>query len=643
MTGTSAVATKSAVGVARAIIRAALARLAPPPLLTVSEWADAERILPETSAEPGPWRTARVPYMRGVMDAVNDPAVETIVFKKSAQVGGSEGLLNVLGYCMVHDPRPMLLVQPTIDMAEAFSKERLARTIESTPVLAARVREGRGPGLESTLRNKVFPGGFLALAGANSAASLAQRAVRLLLCDDLDRFPVELENEGDPVDLAIKRTTTFWDRKILLVSTPTVKGARIDARYEESDRRRFFVPCPRCGHWDYLTWFDPEHMSIVFERRDPDTAHLVCRACGGRVDEHERLAMIGRGQWRPTAESRIAGFAIWEAYSPWSSLREVVAKGLAARARGRHAIRVWVNATLGEAFDDDVQRAEPQGLLARAEDYGAGIEVPEGVACLTAGVDTQDDRFELLVEGWGMNEEKWVIDWRQIPGDPKHAESKAALLLALSRRYAHALGPDLPIIATCIDSGGHRTDDVYDFVLAYQHLHFHPYATIGRAGLSGKPIVGPPSDKRYGKHARPVGLRTINLDDAKATTLSDLQLTVPGPGYWHLPRGRETIDQAFVAQLTSEQKVTQKNKKTGAVYETWVKVRDANHAWDCAILNFAAFKLVNPNIPQMLERIRQASQVVAQPAPTGSAPASPPPPPAQAPGRRISRSGYLNQ
>jgi phage terminase large subunit GpA-like protein len=639
-------ASRAAVALAHLILRTALARLAPPPLLTVSQWADAERILPETSAEPGRWRTSRAPYLRGVMDAVSDPTVETIAFKKSAQIGGSEALINVLAYHAVYDPGPSLLVQPTIDMAETFSKDRLARAIEVTPALAARIHEGRGPASESTLRHKVFPGGFLALAGANSAPSLAQRAVRLLMCDDLDRFPVELENEGDPVDLAIKRTTTFWNRKVVLVSTPTIKGARIDTWYERSDRRRWFVPCPRCGNWDYLTWFNPDHMSIIFERRDPETAHLVCRACGSRVEEHERLPMVAGGEWRPTAASQdsgLIGFHAWEVLSPWSSLREIVAKGLAARERGRQAIRVWVNTTLGEGFEDDVQRVEPQGLLARREDYGPGVEVPAGVACLTAGVDTQDNGFWVLVVGWGANEEKWVIDWRWIAGDPKHAETKAALVQALGRKYRHALGVDLVIIQTCLDSAGHRTDEVYAVVQANEHRAFHPVATIGRAGLRGTPILGPRSPKRP---ERPVELQTVNVDGAKDTMLDDLRKDTPGAGYVHLPDQRDMIDQAFVAQLTSEHKLVQKHKKTGLVREEWIKLRDANHAWDAAVLAFAAYRRANPNISQNLEIIREAAARNAAAAGDGSAlPASIPNPPPRPPvlERRVGRSTYLAQ
>lgn len=632
-------------------------RFKPPPALTVSEWADAFRMLPDTSAEPGRWRTARAPYLKGVMDAFNDPSVMTMVLEKSAQSGGSEAAINVFGYTMAYDPYPGMIVQPTIDMAEAFSKDRLARTFEVTPALGKLVSP------ESTLRHLVFPGGFLALAGANSAASLAQRAVRLLMCDDLDRFPVELENEGDPVELAIKRTQTFWNRKIVLVSTPTIRGARIDRWYQRSDQRRFFVPCPSCGRMDYLVFSDPRHMHVVFDHLDDPiaraaSARLECPApehggCGGRVEDHERAALVARGEWRPTATSQepgLVGFHIWEAYSPWGSLREIVAKFLSAREKGRAAMRVWKNTTLGEADDDDALEIEPQGLLGRRYDYGLDVDVPAWVARLTAGVDTQDDGFWLLVLGWGSGEEKAVVDWLWIPGDPAHPQTRQHLGEAMHRRYRHALGPAVSIMATCIDRGGHRADEVDQFVLAHQHRLV--YAVRGQAGLSGNRIMGTPVAKRFGVDNSPrlVPLYPVNVDDAKFRLLSDLEL-LPGPdrrgpGVWHFPRRVESVDEAFFAQLTAEAMITKRTKE-GLAFQAWKRVRDANHALDCAVYAYAAFRKLqefNPNLSESLARIRaEAERLQGQPtvAPAAIA-ASPAPASTRASTERIvGRSSYL--
>lgn len=621
-----------------------LAAFSPPPELTISQWAEAHRVLPDTSAEPGRYRNSRAPYLAGIMDALCDHAVQICVFCKGAQLGGSEALLNAVGYFIEHDPSAGLLVQPTITMAETFSKDRLSRMIQDTPALAALVQEGRGPDIESTITHKLFPGGYLALAGANSPASLAQRPVRLLFADDVDRFPLMVGAEGDPLELAIRRTATFANRKIFIVSTPTITGGRIDGWFRRSDQRRFAVPCPRCGRRDYLTWNQPAHLRVTFDDRDPSTAALACPAsdyggCGGRIEDHERAGMLAAGAWIPTApgtEPGLVGFHVWEAYSPWVLLRELVAKFLSANARGRESLRVFINTSLGEPWEDQVQRIEPQGLLARREDYGVDVEVPTAACCLTAFADTQDDRWEWLVLAWGPGEEKWVVDWRRIPGDPRRAETKAALAEALTRRYRHASGVVLPIHATAIDSGGHRTDDVYDFVLAHQHLRC--YATIGRSGLSGRPLVGPPSSKRYGRNPRPVPLYTINVDDGKSAIASSLAIAAPGPGYLHLPAGVETVDESFVAQLTAEQLIMRRTK-TGLSYQVWVQVRAENHALDCAVGCLAAFRLLRPNLRQMAEGIRAhialPSVNIAEPqaAPPTTASTSSP--------RRVARSHYL--
>ena len=223
--------------------RARFAALRPPPSLTVSAWADAERVLsPESSGEPGP----RAPYQRGWMDALHEDA-EIVVLMTAAQVGKTSVLENVLAYHIVHAPAPILFVSPTLEMCSAFSKDRLGPLLRDTPALRGKVQDARVRGSDSsaTLLHKTFPGGRFTAAGANSAASLASRPIRLLLCDEIDRWPAQLPGEGDPLALAIKRTTTFWDRRIILTSTPTVKGlSRVEHWFSESDQRRFFVPCP---------------------------------------------------------------------------------------------------------------------------------------------------------------------------------------------------------------------------------------------------------------------------------------------------------------------------------------------------------------------------------------------------------------
>lgn len=590
---------------------------APPPRLPVSKWADANRILPETSAARGArWRTSTAPYLRGIMDAVHEPGVRTIAVMKAHQMGVSEALNNIVGYCMQHDPAPILFVHPTAEVAEAYSKERLSDMIRSTPALRAIVTDKRVPSAdgraESTLALKMFPGGYLALGGANSPNTFARWSVRLAIGDDVDRFPPTVGDEGDPADLLVNRTTSFHDRLAIFVSTPTLKGGRIDTLYARSDRRRYFVACPICKRDDYITWNDPDHFRVAFDDQDPKTARVECPGedrggCGARLEEPDRLLMVAGGTWRPTAKAAdpgLVGFHVPAMLSPWVTLSELVAKFLSARARGRESFRVFVNTELAEGWEDRGARMDPHPLFARREDYGDGIEIPAEAVCLTAGVDVQVDRFELLTVGWGAASERWIVDWRSIPGDPRRPETRAALLDALGRHYTHASGLTIPILATCIDSG-YATDEVYDFVLANQHRRI--YATKGVAGRSGEPIVGKPSEKRYGRASRPVRLYPINVDDAKGEIIASLALPVPGPGAMHFPTRVETVDEEFFAQLCAEHRETRYSKRGVATHYVWVKDRDRNEALDAAVLALAAFRLLNPNIRQIADRLREAT------------------------------------
>lgn len=607
----------------------------PPPLFTVSEWADMHRILPETSAARGSrWRTRDTPYLRGIMDSVHEPGVRKIAVMKAAQVGGSECLHNILGYFIAYDPCPMLLVHPSKDVAEEWSKDRLADMLRSTPALAEAVQEkrsGRGSAdAESTLTYKVFPGGFLALGGANTPNTFARRAARLAMGDDVDRFPAVVGDEGDPADLLENRTRTFLDGLTLFVSTPTLAKGRIDTLYQRSDQRRYFLACPDCGREDWVTWNDPQHYRVVFDGDDASTALLACPdddhgGCGARHDEPTRRMMVAAGAWRSTApasETGLVGFHLPAMLSTLGdvTLSRLVEKWQAARERGKESLRVFINTALAEGWEDRGARMNPHALMDRRHDYGEGVEVPAGAVALTAGVDVQENRFELLVTGWGAAMERWVVDWRTIPGNPKLAETREKLWQALQRQYAHGCGIQLPIHATCIDTG-YATDEMYDFVLAHQQRNV--YATKGYGGRSGEPIVGKAAEKTYGKHGRPVRLHPINVDDGKGDVMAALALVEPGPGYMHFPLRLDTVDEEFFAQLCAEHRETRYNKAGVATHSVWVLDRDRNEALDCSVLCLAAFKRLNPNIRQLTERLAAQAAAAADPKHH-----RPPPPPA---------------
>lgn len=632
---------------------------APPPMLTVSQWADANRFLPQASgARGGRWRTHRTPYLRGIMDAVHEPGVQQIALRKAAQVGGSEALHNIIGFHIEHDPCPMLMVHPSDSVAEEWSKERLADMLRSTPTLDAVVRTRRQRRAahqgESTLDFKMFPGGFLALGGANTPNTFARRAARIAMGDDVDRWPAVVggsdREEGDPADLLINRVETFDDGLVIWVSTPTLKHGRIDTLFERGDRRQYHVRCPSCGREDWITWSDAAHFRVVWTENDPETARLACPddelgGCGARLDEPTRRRMVADGIWKPTAVAQDPGLVSFHLPAMVTTLGQAslsrwASRWLTAVAKGKESTRVFINTTLAEGWEDRTAKMDPQTLYGRREPYGDGIEVPMRAVCLTAGVDVQENRFELQVTGWGFAGERWVVDVRRIPGDPKQHETRESLLEALTRKYAHATGHQLPILATCLDTG-YATDEMYEFVLANQFRRI--YATKGFAGRGGTPIVGKVSEKRSGRSGRPVPLYPINVDDAKADIMSSLALQVPpnathgdGPNVMHFPIEHDSVNEEYFSQLTAERKETKYNKAKVATHIVWVKDRERNEALDMSVLCLAAFRLLNPNIRQMAEILASTPLPGATPPSSTPAPATPPPT-----ARRVGRSSYL--
>ena len=623
-----------------------LSALEPPPNLKVSEWAEKYRMLPEASAaRGGKWANETAPYLVGIMDAAREPGVRKIAVMKGVQTGGSEALNNIIGYHIHHDPCPMLVIHPAVDVAEQYSKERLSDMIRSTPELAAVVRDKAQPRTvaqqsESTLTMKMFPGGFIILGGANSPNPFARSSVRIGLGDDVDRWPAVVGVEGDPVDLLSNRGTSFYDAVTIYVSTPTLKGGRIDTLYSMSDRRRYFVPCPHCGRWDWMTWNAPDHLRVSYEGEDADSARLECPSadhggCGGQMLEPERRAMVARGEWRATAQAQEPGLAGFHLPAMVSTLGDVtlpglVSKWLSARSRGKEALRVFINTSLAEGWEHRGATLDSHTLLNRREPYGEGVEVPAAVPCLTAGVDVQIDRYELQVVGWGLFGERWVVDTGVVPGNPKAPETQAGLLEALSRRYHHASGHWLPIHAVCIDSGW-LPEHVYAFAARHRHRHF--YATKGIGGKRGEPILLNAITKV------PIN---VNADGAKADIMSSIGLVAPGPGYMHFP---ERVDEEYFAQLCSEHSETRKNKAGVVTEEIWIQDRTRNEALDTAVLALAAFRILAKGKENDFLRNMLAILASTPPAPGGDGQVPPPQAAPQPAGqqRRVGRSSYLGR
>jgi len=564
--------------------------------MTVSQWADKYRQLSsEASAEPGKWHTDRAPYQREIMDAVCDTRVETVVIMSSAQIGKTEIINNIIGYHIHLDPSPILLLQPTLEMAEAWSKDRLSPMLRDTTVLHGLVKDPRTRDSGNTLLYKRFPGGHITMAGANSPASLASRPIRIVLGDEVDRYPISAGTEGDPVSLAKKRTTTFWNRKLILTSTPTIKGAsRIEAAYEQSDQRHYHVPCPHCGEFQVLKW-----AQVRWERGEeghkPETAHYVCEHHGCIIVEGERLAMNKVGRW--VAEkpfSDIAGFHINELYSPWVTWEQMAVDFLRAKALPE-TLKTWVNTSLGEAWEEEGETLDADILLQRKESWGN--EAPEPVVLVTAGVDVQGDRLEIEVKGWGIGEECWSLDYRVFYGDPAQDSVWQELDAYLLKPIRSKLGVELNIACACVDSGGHHTQMVYEF--CSKRAVRGVFAVKGLS-QSAKPLIGRPSrNNRYKMRLYPVG-----TDTAKEVIFSRLRVTEPGNGYFHFPLER---DREYFLQLTAEKQVVRFTK--GMAKREWIKTRSRNEVLDCTVYALAAFKLLNPDLTQLAEEIENAPRI----------------------------------
>lgn len=497
-----------------------------------------------------------------------------MVFVSASQCGKTECLLNAIGYHIHHDAAPMLLVQPTLEMAQAFSKDRLAPMVRDTPALGGKIADPRTRDSGNTTLHKTFPGGHITLCGSNSPASLASRPVRIVLLDEVDRFAQSAGTEGDPVLLAVRRSATFWNRKVVLTSTPTIKGeSRIMTAFEESDQRRYWVPCPHCEARQVLEW-----KSVFWQEGKPETAHYVCTKCGTSWDERDRLSAIAQGEWRAENEfSGIAGFHLPGLCSPWISLGQAAADFLRAKAGGSEQLQTWVNTYLADVWDDnDGETVDELGLYARRESWEA---VPESVQVITAGVDTQDDRLEITFCGWGAQEECWVLEHRIIYSDPSTPNCWQELTQALSERWTRADGVELRTQRACIDSGGHHTQSVYQFAMGNRIAS----AIKGVFGSEDDPLV-----KRPSKQGARVQVFPLVSNKAKASIYFRLQRKDHGPGFIHF---HESLDPEWFEQLTAERMKRTYNR--GKLSYSFKAIRARNEALDCMAYALGALAMLN--------------------------------------------------
>lgn len=537
------------------------------------------------------------------MDAVADESVREIWVMKSAQVGWTEILNNVIGFYIHQSPSPMLLVQPTLEMAEAWSKDRFAPMIRDTPALASRIADPRARDSGNTLLHKKFTGGHLTVAGANSPAGLASRPIRVVLFDEVDRYPASAGTEGDPISLGKKRAATFWDRKVLAGSTPTIKGSsRIEAGFESGDQRFYMVPCVHCGEMQRLVW-----AQVRWPDGQPELAVYVCVACGSELTDADKPEMLRAGTWQASRESRgIASFHISELYSPWSTWADMAVAFVQAK-KLPETLQTWINTSLGETFEERGEQVEAVGLAGRRENYTAQ-SIPQQTLLLTAGVDVQDDRLEVTVVGYGRDEEMWIVEHGVLRGDPGSDSLWNDLDGYLSRKRETEDGRSLLVEAAAIDSGGHFTQQVYAYCAKRKSRRI--WAIKGAGGFGR--LIWPKSAGRAGKTSAQVFI--VGVDTAKDVLFARLKrVHQPGAGYIHFPA---SVDEVYFDQLTAETLIyrmvqgrrvrSYKPKSSGSRTE----------ALDCLVYAYAAFigrngPMVLPN--RKIETLTETKQVQAQP------------------------------
>ncbi len=563
----------------------------PPPELTLSQWADRYAYLsPENSADFGKWHS--IAYQRGIMDAVTDPNTTTVTVMKSSRVGWTKIIDHAIGYYIHQDPCPMMVVQPTIDDAEDYSKTEIEPMIRDTPVLTEIMGDYKAKDSGNTIMRKNFPGGRLILSGANSARGFRRVTVRVVMFDEVDGYPIGAGQEGDQIKLGIKRTLTFWNNKILIGSTPTLKGfSRIETSYDASDQRHYFVPCPHCKVKQVLKFF-----LIKWPKGEPEKAEYQCEHCGRMIEEKWKPWMVGNGEWRASKPFKgHAGFHIWAAYSlfPNASWGKLAEEFLECKDKPEE-FKVFVNTVWGECWEERGGKVEDSTLLSRREIYGP--EVPDGAGILTAGVDIQGDRLEVEVVAWGLEYESWSMDYRIIYGDPAKNEVWKNLDDYLLAPWVFPDGKLRRIAIAGIDSG-FLADKAYTFCKTRLARRIFPVKGKSKPGES-MPLVSKPSRN----NALRVPLFTIGVDTGKDLIYSRLKTQEPGPGYCHFPADRES---EYFKGLTAEKSVTRYKK--GRPYKEWILPRGRhNEPLDCRIYATAAYTILRPDMPRILMQLKQS-------------------------------------
>lgn len=554
-----------------------------------AEWAEKNRYLSsEAASKPGRYSFDLTPFWREPLEQLDNLVVSEVIIMAAAQTGKTETINNAIGYFIGHEPSPILMVQPTLDLAETWSKTRLAPMIRDCPILANKVADHRTRDSGNTVLSKIFTGGSVSATGANSAVGLRQRPIRILALDEVDGYPDSAGTEGDPIGLAIRRTDTFDNARIIKTSTPTLRGlSRIEAEYEKTDQRKWHVPCPHCKSLFVLMW-----RNVIWEKDQPETAHIVCPDCEKKITDEQRIEAIKQGQWIATRPFKgRAGFflnGINSIFPPrpgfTTRLHQGVETFLEAKRMGREKLQEWTNTYLAETFDDE----ESEALI--AEEINRKMEarpefLPNEILVVTCAVDVQANRIEAEVVGWCENWENYGLQYKIIPGNTAIDDVWQKLdEWLLNWQWEREDGAFMRINACGIDSG-HEPGMVYRF--CYQKADRRIFPLKGFAGF-GHPLIGRGSRTRVAG----VMLYRVGVDETKLRTQALLKTNAPGAGYCHFFQGCG-YDMEYFKQLTAEKLV--KKMEKGRMTRKWKKIRERNEAFDIRGYNIAAIEYLQPD------------------------------------------------
>jgi phage terminase large subunit GpA-like protein len=554
----------------------------------------------EDSPEPGKYHLDRAPYQSGPLEAISDPLTKRITLIWASQLGKTLILKITIGYFIDQEPSSILYIMPTLSLARTFSKRRIGPMLRDVDALKGKVKEPRAKDSTNNTLEKTFPGGVLTLIGSNAAASLSSNPIRIVFGDERDKWPFSAGDAGDPFALAEQRTQNYENRKVIDVGTPGIKDiSPLEHSWERSDQRHCHLPCPKCKTFQHL-----QFGQLKWEKDKDGRAvnvYYECKECKAKLTEADKLKMLSQGKWiadRPDRDH--IGFHLNALYSPWLTWQEFAQSWLEAKASNNPEIlKQFINEKLAEWWDDkSIATVSDDVLLKRLEGYSG---IPKGALLLTAAVDVQDNRIEVLVLGWGPGEEKWHINHVIVPYKPSSKLAWDEVDKELVKTYRHESGIDMNIACVCVDTAGHFTQQAYDFCKRRQMRRV--FAIIGRSG-AGKPIIDKPTTKNKAR----VLLFTVGTDTAKELiyahlTTERVENQEVNPGYIHFRTGEGGCDEEYFKQLTAEKLVTKWSR--GKSTRAWVQVRPRNEILDLFVYNYAAFRLLDADMEKLGANIQK--------------------------------------